>query len=48
MTKNKALHVKIIFKTYLKIGLKHFMFLNTLLFYKSKFISNQINIIHNI
>ena len=28
MIKNKALNVKIIFKTYLKIDLKHFMFIN--------------------
>ena len=38
MNKNKVVDIKIIFKTYLKIlkiGLKHFRFLNRLLLYKT-------------
>ena len=34
MIQNKMLDIKIIFKTYLKIGLKHTKFSNRLLLYK--------------
>ena len=35
MIKNKVINIKIIFKTYLKIGSKDFRFSNRLLFYKN-------------
>ena len=36
MIKNKVINIKIIFKTYLKIGSKDFRFSNRLLFYKNQ------------
>ena len=35
MIKNKILNIKFIYKTYLKIYLKHFKFSNRILFYKT-------------